>query len=372
MIMMKNISILLFLLGAQVVAQTDILFENARAYQIELKEVKVLAVSKNYGPGRVSAQFFDDNDQLLYGYRSREGGAYRQKVSLMRLPTKVIHSNFNGSNIRAISPDGNRVLLNSSIYDMEQGKTFKLNITLLDNIAWLDDDKIYTYNGTDKYRTTLPTRFYYVDLNDLQSKSMTQVEMTTVLERINNKQPYHPNIYLSQASRSGSIYINDQKTPYAKTLVPFKNGYPIKWYITSPNLKYLVVLKGSERYANSSELVLYELIATATRLTTRYTISNPSKYFGERFKKEYDTKGAVGMWVDVYEAKINPLNDRKIGANTSTYKGNMKVVEVRADGSWVLEIGYQSQKIKTGYVVTNFRRGKSLKDSRGTWTTLKE
>jgi len=50
----------------------------------------------------------------------------------------------------------------------------------------------------------------------------------------------------------------------------------------------------------------------------------------------------------------------------------MKVVEILADGSWVLEIGYQSQKINAGFVVTNFRRGKSLKDSRGTWSTLKK
>jgi hypothetical protein len=370
---MKNISILLLLLVQGAVAQAQVSFENAKAYQMELEEIKVLGVVKNYGPHRVSAQFFNDNDRLLFGYPAYESGAYRQKVSLMRLKTGVVHQNFRGSNIQAISPDGNRILLGGSIYDMEQGKTFELGVSFLNNIAWLDDDKIYTYDSSNKYTKTIPSRYYYIDLNDLQSKSMSQEEIKVVLGRIDGMRPRHPNFYLSRTSRSGSIYIYSRNTPYVKTLLPFKNGYPIKWFMTSPDVQYVVVNRSSERYKNSTELILYRLKAKNKELKTRFTINDPSNYFGEEFKKEYDNKGAIGIRVDVYEPKINPLNDKKIGANKSTFKGNMKVIDVLSDGSWVLEIGYHVSDIKAGLIATNFRRNdQSPKETRGVWTTLKD
>ncbi len=368
---MKYISILLLLLAQGAVAQIS--FDDARAYQIQLREIKVLAVVQNYGPANASAEFFSDNgdEKLLFGYPATEGGRYRQKVGLMRLDTKVIHNNFSGSTIRAISPDGTRVLLSNGIYDLEKRKLFKINVRLLGMVAWLDDDKIYTYDGIDKYPTRMPAQCHYVDLNDLQAKTMTAEQKASVLERIKEQRPSNSNFFLSRNSRSGSIYISDKKTPYMKTLVPFKNGYPIQWYKSSSDLKYIVVMRSSEYHANSKELVLYELKATKRELTTRFIINNPSQYFSERFKKNYDEKGALGIWADVYEAKIKPLNDKKIGANKNTFKASVKVVEVLRDGRWIVEMGYHSNDIISGCVATNFRRDKkSPKDTNGAWTTL--
>lgn len=355
-------------------------FTNANAFNIELEELKVLDVKTMFRSSRVwNVIFLDDKHQMVY---VREGQNVNENdIVVQDIVTSKIIAKFRGSNLIAVSPDGNRIYYDNHIYDIKQQKTFEINPNFngayLSGTSrfWLDDNKIIAYKNTTINGVVKPYNkfYYYLDLDDLTYKKMDDQEINRVFLLIQSSKSKHQNFYLNIYG-TRDILIKDLKTPFSKSILFSPNGHPINAFWSSKNLEYLVVSKHSQRYTNSSELVLYKLKSTIDtgELNLFFSATNPYKWLDDDFKVVFNQTNGVGIWADVYEAKINPLNNKLLGPDMNKHKGTIRIVKNIGNDMLGLMLGSGKEKIKSGYVISNFRKDKYTKDSGGAWATLSE
>ncbi|QHI39100.1 hypothetical protein IMCC3317_45010 [Kordia antarctica] len=352
-------------------------YTNANAFNITLDEIQILDIGKNFGP-TWNVIFLEDENQMIYTRSSKNNNG--NEIVVRDIKTSRIIAKFKGSTLRAVSPDRNRIFYDNSIYDIKQQKAYKINADIYNHhywqsgtIAWIDDTKIIAYKNLKGNGVPRPYNeyYFYLDLDDLKIKKMDDQEINRVFPIIQSKKNEHANFYLYLYGKS-DIYIQDKATPYSKSILNSPNGYPIRGYWTSKNLEYVVISKYSQRYTNTNELVLYKLKNTidSNELDLFFTAKSPSQWLDDKFKPVFNQTNGVGVWADVYEAKVNPLNNKVVGPDKSKYRGTMKIVKDLGDNKIGLQVGRHTHDIKSGFVITNFKKDNRNKDSKGAWTTL--
>ena len=348
-------------------------YNNAHAYNIDLSEINVIDIERNFGP--VWNVIFINNQNKIVFTRGKNGS---NKIVVKDLSTMRDLVSFKGSKLYAVSPDGNRVFYDNNIYDIKQRKTFPINANIYNHaswqngtIAWIDDEKIISYKNINSERP-YSEYYFYLDLNDLQIKRMDKSEVNTTFQKLKKLKNNHKNFYLYTRG-TNDVMIQGKTTPYSKSILYSKNGYPIKMIWSSSNLEYLVVRKYSQRYTNKYELVLYKLKSKENNTQLYFKASNPTQWFDDNFKKSFAETNGVNIWCDVYKAKTNPLNNKVIGPDKNSHMGTMKIIKSINNNKEIgLMIGNHKKDLKSGYIITNFRKSKSSKDRNGAWATLSE
>jgi len=347
-------------------------YENANAFNISLEEICTLDIEKKFGPGW-NIFFLESKNQIVYSRTSPVSNSH--EIVIKDLKTLKVILNFKGSRILAISPDENRIFYDNAIYDIKQRKKYELGVSFYNHyywkngtIFWLSNNRIISYKNVVFNGRSKPNMkyYYYLDLDDLKIKKLSDSEIYEAFAKVEHRNPLHNNFYIY---KSGSIFIQDKKTPYCKKIVEFNNGFPIGKFWSSSNLEYLVVRKYTQRYRD--ELILYKLKNSIKTPDIFFSSSTPIKLFDNSFKPIFNETNGVGIWVSVYEEKINPLNNKAIGPDRSKYIGDMQIIKSLDNGKVGLQMGYDNNnKIKSGFIITNFRKNSEIKDRNGVWTKL--
>ena len=348
-------------------------FKNANAFEIDLEQIDILDVKGQFGP-TWNVIFTPNSNRMIYV----KGNGNNDVIIVKELPNFNTITTFEGSHLRAVSPDGNRIYFDNNIYDIKQRKNYPINADADNyywnngNIIWLDEDYIISYkNIQSKNGNYYPDNDYYykLDLNDLQLKKMNSKEIELTFKRIQNLWANydHPNFYLYFYSTT-DIIIQDRKTPFSKSLLHTENGHPMNRYWFSPFLKYLVVSKWSKTYTNRDELVLYKLKYKENDIPLFFRAISPKQWLSEDFKKIYNKTDGVGIWAYTYEPKINPLNNKVVGYQGFN-KSSVKIIKDLGNNEIGIMVGYFEKKIKSGDIISGFHLNY---DRDGAWTTIIE
>ena len=352
-------------------------FKNANAFEIELEEISVIDIERSYGP--VWNVIFTPNSNKIVFTRGKNGN---NEIVVMNIETLNDIVRFKGSRLHAVSSDANRIFYDNSIYDIKQKKNYPINADIWNlsnttwqdgNKAWLEDDYIISYKNLTSNGKSRPysEKYLKLDLNDLQIKRMNTNEINNAFNKLQKLKHNHKNFYLHFYSTT-NIIVQDKKTPFSKSILYSKNGYPIKTFWTSPNLEYLAVRKYSQRYTNKYELVLYKLKYKPNNKQLFFKATNPNRWLDKKFKSVFNQANGVGVWADVYEAKINPLNNKVIGPDKNKRKGSIKIVKDLGNNKIGLMVGRYQKDLKDGDVITNFRKSDRDKDNNGAWSTIEK
>jgi len=345
-------------------------FKNANAFEVELNLLSVLDNERDFGP--IWNIVYAHNTNRVVYLRGRSG---KNEIVVMDLETQEEIISFPGQSLHAVSLDGNRIFFESSIYDIKEEKKYVLTTNIFGHhewnngtIVWLNDDYIISYQNWSHSGEPNPKKYLKLDLNDLQIKKMSQSEVDGAHKRIENLKATHSNFYLYSGSKD--IVAQDLKTPYAKSILHSKNGFPIRRFWASPNLEYVIVDKFGSNY--KYELLLYKLTYKENSQQLFFKATNPDEYIGDKLKEIYDETNGVGIWANVYAPNINPLTNKVIGPDRNKYKGSIRVVKDLGDDSFGLMVGWAKNKFQNGDVITDFRKDETKKDNNGAWAVIEE
>lgn len=349
-------------------------YNGATAYNIGLKEIRTLDISRQHGTAW-SVLFFRGKNQLVYSRNIRPGNGI--ECVIQELESGVIIRTFKANFVKAISPDENRIFLGGDVYDIQEDKIYQLNLNLNNNYywgknpTWLDENRIICYENMiyNGKVTAVEDHYLYLDLNDLRVKNIPENEHQLIIKKTDGKANFHRNFYLKQEL---GISIYDRDGNYSKTLLPQVSGYPISWFVSSPNLEYLVVKRGSQTYANQRELVLFKLVRTREKQHYYFSAGDPSRYFEESFKNKWTQTNGIGVYASIYEKKINPLNGKNLGPDRSKFIGRVRIIQRLENGDIGFQIAEESLGIiKPGQIISSFSFSQHEKDKNGAWMTVK-
>lgn len=344
-------------------------YENAFASDVELTRIMLLDSSNS-----AHSVIFDNKRNRLIYSRSMFG---RKEIAILDLEILAEVDQFSGGSVvKAISPDGNRIFYDSDIYDLKERKNYRIGVQFTKThygkrgkTVWIEKDRIISYLNEYKNGKLTPiTNLYeYLDLNDLQIRPIPREEcynLASSIEKTNGS--YHKNIYLEIGKE---VIIHDRNSSYKRTLIPYSSS-PIWKGWSSANYKYFAI---SHSVVNDwNKLVLYELKYKGPKENMMFSSSNPYRHFSDSFKREFDKKNGVGIFATVYEAKVNPLNDKIVGPDRNKHVGELTIAQVRGDGKLVYRVSRDDygKTIKAGYIASNFRVSLYNSDENGAWTIL--
>ena len=275
---------------------------------------------------------------------------------------------------------------NSFVYNSDTKKIIKFAIDFsgndnegLDKCFLYKENLIcyFPYAGTTSYnRLAILINLDNLQLEYYQYNNPSNTEFISSLEELYRQRVENSsnlNFTLSAKPKGKYLFRNEplilrnKKGHYGKQLLD--NISPEKLSISS-NLKYFITW-GYDRYT------LYTLGAKASTTEVNFSIPlNKEELLTQELRLNFDNlfnKG-VPIWGYVYKTKVNPLNNKIIGADKNMYKG-MVLFTMSGDNISSVTKYLEIQPITEGDIVTDIfsnddpHTGENIKDL-GIWTTL--
>jgi len=332
-------------------------FASVDATRIVLGEPEVIDEGHNV-PCEIG--FSPDNSQLIYPeLNAKPASLIIRDLSSLKVSETIDFSRF-GARLTnktkvAWSPDRTRLAAYGggrglAILDLDSGGSTDVSTAggprSCGRILWPEEGYLVVVSSTF---TQINTRARKLSLDTLRWSGIPQEQFSPEQEST------HPLTYLQHGRGGRDFFVVNRDQSFRRLLVRTDSSARTA-YAVSTDLRFLTMCRSRGRpgLAGRRELELYRLsVRDKPRLEFRVAIDR-NRDFEKRQREKLEKAEASGLEVfgEVYGPRVNPLNGKVIGPDTSDYKGRVRFVEWLPGGKGaIVRTVYEESVVEKGHVV---------------------
>jgi hypothetical protein len=270
-----------------------------------------------------------------------------------------------------------------NILDLKSGKEFQLDYPgsrpmrgvarqLWDKMIWYSDSEIYFKSGQRYFRFNLEDLQKYPLSQKVKSRSVKPRDFASRKKRFHQEQEQrrrqkqkmddlfslnkHPKAYVYRNDLKGQLIVANKDGSYERVLrEKFYSHYE---YTVCPHLTSVVSTPKRKLYIyylgiRPEPKLEFHLNLNKMKQLTASQRDYFRKYFeGGTIDGYFKQPQSFTIWGKVYSPKINPLNNKVVGADKKNFKGLIKFVE-SYDSYSIVRVGFEQKIIEEGDIVTS-------------------